>query len=234
LVDPALPPVAPKLSSQERLLLAQSKQESRQDFLTPVVLAAEEDMSLVGQGLEIAEVLVKALDSAIRDPDDRNAVNEELDASVVLDLLDALPSALNYAASGVSATLVNCRLARRDAELASSSLERSVRDRLRACSISDQDLFGPDLVEVVMRAREREVPLTATGLADAFALALAKHSQTQAPTKRSKTKVSKRFRKNIPQPAATKVAPRTQGRGRGRGSLRGRGRGQSSQQKQGN
>jgi hypothetical protein len=202
------------------------------------LLAAEGEMTVVGQGLEVAENLVRALDASIRDPGNQNSINSELDPTLVLDLLDALPSALSLAASGASAALVNARLARRDSLLSSSSFPKEVKEQLRLCPLESKALFGPDLKEARDRVYSQEPPLSSSSLVDAFAKAFTKHSASVAGPAKVQVKNRKRQPSNSAQPDAGSTSGQQRGRwsrrSRGRGRGRGRGQSQPRQQSSGN
>jgi hypothetical protein len=190
-------------------------------------------MAKAGQGLQAADALLQALSAAVRDPEDPSSVNAELDPTLVLDILDALPSAVSFAAGGVAATLVNARVARRDLVLEqASSLSREMRARLRAAPLHGSALFGPEVKEALQTRQQQQPALSSAEWADTLAQSMAKHfapPKTTAPkvriTNRSRRRGSDNQQKSDSTPPATQTPPRGRGRGRGRGG-RGRGRGQ--------
>jgi hypothetical protein len=237
LVDPALPEVPPRLSSQQATLLGTpppTRTKNIKDYEAAVVYANEIELSNAGQGLQVADSLVQALSSSLRESDNQNMVREDLDPTLVLDLLDAIPAALTHAAGAVAAALVNSRVARRDATLASSkTLVDDLRARLRATPFAGAALFGPELQEALDRTQRAQEPKSAGAFVQALTQALAKQP-APAPSAAKNVRVRYRQRKKPTQTTSQSTSgnsnpPRGRGVGRGRGrGGRGRGRGQFS------
>lgn len=181
LVDPDLPPPARRTEEEINALLPPGKRNTPKMVAETKLVSVEKELHTSAEALEVASVLSAALSEALRKPDDKNSVRDKIDPDVVLDLLDALPAALSYAASALASGMVACRLLRRDAVLEDSALPKQVADKVRLTPLSEASLFGPFLKDL-KSVTENRTPLVVEDLTQALKAVLPHSKKTTTPS----------------------------------------------------
>ena len=227
-LDPALPFPAPPTDAEAKLVPPHRRPKVSNPASAFIsgskVLAVEQRMHTTAEALGVASTLASALSDAIRDPSDRDQLNENPNAEALLTTLDALPAALSYAANSLSAAMISSNLSRREAILEKTDLPKDALLKLRVLPPSAGSLFGP-LLESVRQGSQTRTPLSVEELARA----LKAKPQEKKKNLPASGWGSKRKPRNQQQPASgpppakrwkgnDRRGPPPQGRGRGRWS----------------
>ena len=169
--DPALPPPAPPTEAEAALVPPHKRPKgshpSASFIATGKVLGLEQRMHTAAEAIGVASTLTSALSDAIRDPSDRDQLNDNPNADAVLSTLDALPAALSYAANALAKALINSQISRRETILDKADLPKGAASRLRLVPPSAGSLFGPHL-DSVRQTTDTRTPPWAEDLARAL------------------------------------------------------------------
>jgi hypothetical protein len=145
------------------------------------LVTCEQNLSIASEGLAALDVLVLALNRALRDPQDRHALCDLPDTNLILDILDGITGGVSYAAGALSAPLVDCRVTRRLAALRRSGLSELRRAQLSLAPLSSEGLFGDQCKKAVSELARQETPLTVESLTSALRAAVPQASKSSQP-----------------------------------------------------